>query len=260
LFPVFHEFESGYRSRVAAWMENHYGTSIWWSEVLVALKNGNGYMDFKGLINGKRVSSNIFDAIGSLLRSVDGIQLERNRLAAMDDGFHLLQLSTLSDLEKLMFEHWTDFSKTLPSKLANGNPLNKEVFKGMFRRVREARNDCYHHKEVAKRHEIVSNAEQLLVLIGVHLETACDMISMSAVKPLRFDIDWNATCGPQLPKNDHQLEVLLQGVDKPVLETRPAWTTGDAIAKALSNLNADQRGRLIGVSIVRKEFSSARET
>src|SRR6476620_2604991 len=59
-----------------------------------------------------------------------------NLLAELIDG----------KLEKLMFEHWTDFSKTLPSKLANGNPLNKEVFKGMFRRVREARNDCYHHK------------------------------------------------------------------------------------------------------------------
>jgi hypothetical protein len=173
-----------------------------------------------------------------------------NLLAELIDG----------KLEKLMFEHWTDFSKTLPSKLANGNPLNKEVFKGMFRRVREARNDCYHHKEVAKRNEIVSNAEQLLVLIGVHLETACDMISMSAVKPLRFDVDWNAACGRQLSKNDHELEVLLQGMDKPVLEMRPAWTTGDAIAKVLGNLNADQRGRLIGVSIVRKEFSPARET
>ncbi|WP_146208008.1 hypothetical protein [Azospirillum sp. TSH64] len=258
LFPVLHEFESGYRCHVAAWMEDHYKTRNWWSGVLEAAQGLAGYSAFKG-INGRSVSFGIYDSINALLRGIDGPNFERGKVQKASSGIHLLQLSTLSDLERLTFEHWTDISKSLRSTLSDGSPLTEAVFKGMFKRVREARNDCYHHNEVAKRLEIVSNAEQLLALIGTHLESAVDLVNMSAVKPIQFNIESDNTLEPHFQNSEHDVVMSFQGMDVPIRGPQQARSTGDAVAKALCALNADQRAMLLSLAVVSKDKSPPRE-
>jgi hypothetical protein len=61
-------------------------------------------------------------------------------------------------------------------------------FKAKFKRVREARNDIYHHKSVARMTNVVSAAEELLDRLGCSLGFAYRKISATNLAPPAFAI------------------------------------------------------------------------
>lgn len=237
LFPIFELFETSYRSFLALWLETHYGTATWWDEPYQWLRKGNKSIDLLE-VNSVPITLGVARAIETLLRNVDEGILTGNVVPRLGSGQEILRLSKLSDLETICKEHWPLLRNALPSRLANGSPLDAAVFEGMFRRVREARNACFHHKEVSERASMASNVELLLDLIDVHAATMVDSATCAAVRPFTYQV-------PHLERHAHglsesvsyRIEVVARGREFPC--DVQARSGVEALTKVLAALAPD---------------------
>lgn len=250
LYTIFHIFESSFKMRLAAWMESHYESIRWWDPVYSAATMNNresAPYRFVKSINGKPITAGTARTIYNLLQGVDGQQFETPKSPDIDDGTRLFMRAKLSDVEELIFEQWTEFKVSIPARLPDGAPLDENVFKSMFKRVRDARNDCYHHREVPKRQEIAKNAEHLLDVINVHLESKYSYASEYRLKPLTFTVPVNERHCEKLSADTYKFLIDVAGVTK--LVSVSAGALIDALIKALTQLPTSDQDSLTSVSL-----------
>ena len=89
-------------------------------------------------------------------------------------------------MARLIEEHWNVLFA--PLFIRRRNRLSLAHFKTKFKSVREARNDIYHHKSVARMTGVVTNAEDLLDYLGFSLRFVFDKILDTAPHDPRFII------------------------------------------------------------------------
>ena len=75
-----------------------------------------------------------------------------------------------------------------PRFVRGGIHLSLDHFKTKFRAVREARNDVYHHKSVARMTDVVFHAEDLLDYLDFSLDFVCNKITDVPPTKLRFAV------------------------------------------------------------------------
>jgi hypothetical protein len=164
LFPVFHCFETAFRSRVAVTLEEHYRTAQWWAPAAGAIA-GSANMNTVtriGVIH--PVMADRRRAIH--LMTADMIQWKLD-VMTFADGYELLEHSTLKQVKRLLSSHWPLFRHFFVN--ANGQPIMQAVVEGKFERVNSARNSVYHHLSFSGMTDVYTTADELLACIGFRL-------------------------------------------------------------------------------------------
>ncbi|SIN83583.1 hypothetical protein SAMN05443247_00082 [Bradyrhizobium erythrophlei] len=182
LFPIFHSFETAFRSTLAVTLEDHYQIPAWWTIIYQRLREGKEARTIT-VINGKRIATDASHSIGEIIYAIDGDRFQRNLVSKCSNGFQFLECCELSHIARLIEDHWSLFA---PKFVRGKNKLSLEHFKTKFRVVREARNDVYHHKSLAKMTDVVSHAEDLLDYLGFSLRFVFEKISDSVPQEPRF--------------------------------------------------------------------------
>jgi hypothetical protein len=182
LFPIFHSFETAFRSTVAATLEDYYAEKIWWEPINKQIRAKNRPGAIKK-IGQQKITTDTANAIAQLIFAIDGPELKRNTVGSFINGFQFLECCDLAHVARLIEEHWTIFG---PMFVRNKNKLSLTHFKTKFRTVREARNDVYHHKSVARMTGVISNAEDLLDYLGFSLRFVFDKVMDTAPQEPRF--------------------------------------------------------------------------
>lgn len=188
MFHVFHVFESAWRTKLSIWLEDHYNSRKWWLTLLLEFRRGLKPADIE-YINGVASSHGAIRSIMIMMKNASDEQLSTGKIDDFQSGLEMLAWAKLSDIEEIIYEHWATFKQTLPERLGSGAPLDGDVFKSMFKKVRDARNVCYHHRELKSQFEIFSTAEQLLDIIDIHLEHQCSLIKGVEAKPFSSAIE-----------------------------------------------------------------------
>jgi hypothetical protein len=170
LFCIFHSFETAYRSTVAVILEKHYQHKRWWRKIYDEMQIGNRASSVR-LIGGTRITRDAAHAIGEIIQAIDGAQ--PGTIGAMTNGYQFLESCDLSHIPKLIDKHWFLFA---PMFTKGGVLLSKADFHAKFKRIRNARNDVYHHKSVARTSGIVAVTEELLDYLNFSLAFVFDKI------------------------------------------------------------------------------------
>lgn len=160
LFSVFHCFETAFRSYAAVTLEGHYTLVRWWEPIGNELQKG---LPAGGVtsIQGQLVSKDAAHAIGNAVQSL----IDSNTYSAVRNGYEFAECCKLSHIGAIVLEHWPVFGPQLNAH----RKLTKADFKAKFRRVREARNDVYHHKSFGGMRDVYETAEELLDCIDCSL-------------------------------------------------------------------------------------------
>lgn len=182
LFPLFHTFETAFRSTVAVKLETHYGKADWWKPIFQALRAGDDAKTV-GWINGIAISKDKAHAIGQIIFHIEGEKLGRNVLGGVADGYAFAELCDLNHIGNLVYHHWGLFS---PAYFQQPRVMALSEFRLKFKRVREARNDIYHHKSVANMTGVVGAAEDLLERLHCSAEFAYEKITASRISAPPF--------------------------------------------------------------------------
>jgi hypothetical protein len=188
LFPVFHALEVALRSTVAIKLEAKFGRPDWWRPVLLRLNNNQPARSLQN-IYGVPVSRDACHLIGQIIYYIDGDRLQRQLVANMSNGFQFLECAKLDQIGRLITEFWTDFQASFTR---NNRPLSKTHFAAKLNRVREARNDIFHHKSLTRMSGVSSAAEDLLDYLHLSLTCVCGMVTNSSATPIRFSIPIDA--------------------------------------------------------------------
>ncbi|QRM36043.1 hypothetical protein [Microvirga sp. VF16] len=190
LFPVFHTFETAFRSLVAVELEALYGTPDWWTPIYTALRNGAAANTIAH-IRGKPISKDAAHRVGQIILAIEGDKLQRGVIPTLRNGYEFAERCDLSHIEGLIVEHWSVFA---PKFVRGTLRLPQKDFKAKFKRVREARNDVYHHKSVARMTSVVDAAEDLLDYLHLSLDFTVTQIQKANPAPLSFLL-------PQAPRH-----------------------------------------------------------
>ncbi len=120
LFPIFHCFETAFRSTVAVRLEQHYQHARWWRHIHQQMRNG---VDPKTIatINNVQVGKRIPFLIGHIIRSIDGNCFQKNIVGGLQNGYEFLEFCTLSQVRQLVEEHWPVFATVRSEKAAPHN-------------------------------------------------------------------------------------------------------------------------------------------
>jgi hypothetical protein len=154
LFPIFHSFETAFRSTLAVAFENHYGHPRWWRAVYETVRNGKNPKTVTQVGSVKMTKETAF-----IIGKVIDAQSDIATIGTFNNGYEFLECCTLSHMRRLIEEHWGVFSP----RFSRANPrYTLADFTAKFDRVRNARNDVYHHKSVAGMSDVVTTAEELL--------------------------------------------------------------------------------------------------
>jgi hypothetical protein len=158
LFPIFHTFETAFRSTVAVILEDHYRCPDWWQGIYAQLRKGNAAANVTE-ISKVRISKDAAHLIGEIIYTIDGESLQRQTVRGFANGYQLLENCELVHTRQLVEEHWSVFG---PRFRRGVTKLTVADFRNKFDRVRNARNDIYHHKSIPKLANVVAAAEDLL--------------------------------------------------------------------------------------------------
>ena len=74
LFPIFHSFETAFRSTVAVKLEEYYGEIVWWGAINLELRARRDPRTVRK-IGEKNISRDTANAIAQLILSIDGQDL-----------------------------------------------------------------------------------------------------------------------------------------------------------------------------------------
>lgn len=179
LFPVFFVFESAWRTFAAATLRGIYQGDNWWHGVRDAVAQGAEVTGISHL-GGRPAAGEMVRTIGHALKNVSSC-------SDLSTTYELVEICSLYHLSKLLEYHWAEFIQRLNAETALGAPT-WGAFEGLFRRVRHARNNAYHHRVVSGRAEVVAAAEQLLDLLDVHLGGRQARITGQVLAPLQFTL------------------------------------------------------------------------
>jgi hypothetical protein len=182
LFPVFHSFETAFRSTVAVDLEDFYKQNDWWTPVkndLVATDAPRSQIH----IHGRQISSDITFLITKIITDIE--LKSKIDVRALADGYEFLEYCSLNHVKDLILNHWHIFG----GRFRRGKLLmSQKDFSARFYRVINARNEIYHHKSVAGLKHVVSTAEELLDNLNYSLGFATHKIASSTPKALTFNI------------------------------------------------------------------------
>lgn len=175
LFPVFHSFETAFRSTVALQLEQHYSHKRWWRAVYEAMRKGQAPKTITE-VGGAKMSTRVAFLIGKIIDSNDMTAIE-----GFDNGYQFLECCSLGQTRQLIEQHWSTFS---PLFHRANPPYTLADFTSKFDRVRNARNDVYHHKSLARMSNVVATAEELLDHLNFSLGFVYEKIAtISVVEP-----------------------------------------------------------------------------
>ncbi len=180
-------FECAFRSTVAVGMEDYFGMRFWWLGIENAMRNGNDATSITR-IGTRPISRDLANVIGDILSYIDGDRngnLVGRTLRTIKNGYELLGHTTLSQLQRLIENQWALFNPMYFGRPGRPN-LTKGKFTPKFKRVRDARNDIFHHRPVAKKSEIVSLAEELMDYIDVSASQMVGNIAASTPGAFAF--------------------------------------------------------------------------
>lgn len=182
LLPVLFTFESAWRTVSAEVLKARYGgVDGWWHPVRAAMHPGGRAAPVPAL-GGVPARSDVVRRVERMLSMVGGpVQ------ATLSSSYDLLEAGSLKDVEWLVDAHWSTFASTF-SPAAIGGPPTSAQFGALFRRVRLARNDAYHHRTVSDRQKVVDAAERLLDLVDVHLGDRVAATTGSRLFPFAFAV------------------------------------------------------------------------
>ncbi|MHC2709992.1 hypothetical protein ACVIWV_009287 [Bradyrhizobium diazoefficiens] len=184
LFGLFHSFETAFRSTVAVTLERHYDHQRWWRKIYDELRNGNKARSVKK-IGTVPIPSDAAHSLGDIIYAIDGDRFQRNLVGGFVNGFQFVEACDLSHIARLIEDHWSIFS----SRFVRGpNRLSLDHFKRKFKTVRDARNDVYHHKSIARMTDVVFNAEDLLDYLDFSLNFVCTKIGEATHTNLKFAV------------------------------------------------------------------------
>jgi hypothetical protein len=175
LFPIFHSFETAIRSTVAVELEKHYGHRRWWEGISKALRAGKPAKSIKQ-VGSVPISARAAFQIERMIYAIDGELLQNAIVPNLKNGYEFLEHSDLGHLGPLITEHWSVFA---PLFSVPKPPLTIADFRAKFNRVKDARNDVYHHKSVARVANVVSTAEELLDRLNFSLKFVYEKVCAS---------------------------------------------------------------------------------
>ncbi|MFC3326069.1 hypothetical protein [Mesorhizobium cantuariense] len=245
LFTALSIFEAAYRVHLATWMEQHYGVKKWWDPVYTTLIGGGGCAQVTN-ISGVELTPAVANAIDKLLKGIDGYDLKGATVVKQANGHSLLCYSKLSDLEELIKEQWVSFKASL--RIHNPSLTALPSFISAFKRIRDSRNSCFHHREVSDRPGLLRSIENMLDLIDIHLDTASINARTSAVKPMTTGIQWHERHNFGLVQS-LTYDIELHFEDQKSRSTIDGRTQFEAIQRAIDGVAADDRLKLKGIQI-----------
>ena len=184
LFSVFHCFETAFRSTVAVALERHYNQTRWWAGVHAALRAGQLARTVRQ-VGGVVLTRDAADLIARIIESIDGPSFQRNRVATFQNGYEFAENCDIGQIGFLVEKHWAIFSHRF---VRGTRRLSMADFMAKFQRVRDARNDVYHHKSVARMTNVVQTAEDLLDYLNFSLGFVYQKVTDSSPAPLAFAI------------------------------------------------------------------------
>jgi hypothetical protein len=184
LFPIFHTFETSFRSTVAVGLEEHYRHPRWWRAIYNRVRKGQ---DPKAITHIGRVAltRDAAHLIERVIYAIDGESLQKGVIGNLQNGYEFVECCDLIHIRQLIDTHWSVFS----ARFCRGTTrLSLKDFQTKFDRVRDARNDVYHHKSVARLAQVVSTAEELLDYLDCSLSFVCEKIKSAVPTPPGFSI------------------------------------------------------------------------
>jgi hypothetical protein len=183
LFPIFHSFETAFRSTVAVTLERHYRHPRWWAGIHAALRAGRDAASIRQ-IGGTPLTRDAAHVLERIVLAIDD-NFSRNIVGLCGNGYEFAECCDLSHIGKLIETHWPVFG---PMFVNSSKRLTQADFRAKFARVRDARNDVYHHKSVARMTNVVATAEELLDYLGFSLAFVYRKITESKPSALTFSI------------------------------------------------------------------------
>src|SRR5260221_3688115 len=178
LFPIFHSFETAFRSTVAVALERHYNHGRWWRGIYEELRRAGNPKNITQ-VAGVPMSRHAAFRIGKIIESIDGESFARNIVGTLTSGYDFLEHCDLAHICQLIEEHWAVFGPVF-------KPLVLAEFSAKFERVRLARNEVYHHKSLAGMSAVISTAEELLDRLNFSLRFVHRKTAMSKPTSLAF--------------------------------------------------------------------------
>jgi hypothetical protein len=177
LFPVFHCFETAFRSTLAIEMEGHYKIAQWWMPVENIQRKGGdlGTLSRIGIVD--PASARAIKSIGYLLQDLRSRKID---VTQFQDGYALLEHSTLGHVKGFVSEHWSIFTTKF---VKNGQPLSRDHFADKFDRIILARNAVYHHQSFSGMTDVYKTASELLAYIGFPLPLIHQKIAQARCAP-----------------------------------------------------------------------------
>lgn len=161
LFPVFHCFETAFRSYTAVVLEDFYGIPQWWSQSHKEIETGQP-VSIIGNVHA------VPSAYKRAIRITTKNLMERYDVMSFADGYELLENADLHDIQRLIIEHWPIFRGVF---IIRGQPITSNVFRDKFDAIRNARNSVYHHKSFGGMTQIYEYSEELLGCIKFPLSS-----------------------------------------------------------------------------------------
>ncbi|MEO6216970.1 MAG: hypothetical protein ABIO86_13150 [Sphingomonas sp.] len=179
-FPVFFIFESAFRSFTAARLTLAYSDDQWWAPVRDAVVQGRDPLRLQRLGN-LAARRDVIDTVVHLVRSMG-----RNS-SGITTCYDLLEGGTLAHVERLIASHWSVIDAALRQSQLPA-PITATGFGDLFKIVRNARNDAYHHRMIGNRARAISIAERLLDMLDISLAARIQALDAASIAPLPFAI------------------------------------------------------------------------
>lgn len=109
LYPIFHTFETAFRSTVAVTLEDHYRDPCWWQDIYGQMRKGNQAKSITK-INGVAISKDAAYRIGEIIIAIDGDRFQRNVVGRLKNGYQFVECCDLGHVRQLIENHWQVFS------------------------------------------------------------------------------------------------------------------------------------------------------
>ncbi|TQX82146.1 MULTISPECIES: hypothetical protein [Rhizobium] len=244
LYPLFNIFESSFRSFLAHTMDEVHGSSYWWKPAydIEILRSDPHHHSDPGIshIGTLRISLDLSNAVHDFARS---IAMSKEARILVDEGggtMDLIQFTKLNDLERLIGADWI----RIKDSFAVAPSFGVTTFLNQFEKVRHARNKIFHHRDISEKAAIVTIAEELLDLIGVHLKSLYEDAAHVAVSPYHFVQDTASSYHYALSITRYSFTVTAHFGEKAAEVRSEGTCSGDAIVRYLHSLKAARIGDL----------------
>jgi hypothetical protein len=136
LFPIFHTFETAFRSTVAVTLEEYYHHPRWWRGIYEQLRKGSRATTINK-VGGVPITKDAAHLIGEIIFSIDGEALYKQSVNGFVNGYEFTECCDIGHIRQLIEKHWSAFAP----RFSGSKRLTLNDFQKKFNRVREARND-----------------------------------------------------------------------------------------------------------------------